>query len=204
MRIVAGRWAGRHLTSPAGRVRPTAEEVRDAWMGSLAELLPGARILELFAGSGAVGLEALSRGAASVDFVESGPGALHALRSNVTALGARGSTRIFRMDALAFLPGISPGHYDLVLADPPYGSGILLRIIEDWRARGTAPVLSVEHAAEQELPPGGVVRRFGATAVTTWGSPGGGAPATAPAARPGRVDPGRPPTPGPRGPARRR
>ena len=83
MRIVAGKHAGRRLTSPGRRVRPTGESVRDRWLGRLAEELGGARVLDLFAGSGALGLEALSRGAKSADFVENGAEALHALKANV-------------------------------------------------------------------------------------------------------------------------
>ena len=87
VRIVGGRHAGRDLTSPNDRrVRPTAEHVRAAWLDLLAPDLPGARVLDLFAGTGALGLEALSRGAASADFVETRPSSLHALKANVVAL----------------------------------------------------------------------------------------------------------------------
>src|SRR5687768_16000907 len=106
MRIVAGRWAGRELASPGGRVRPTSEELRATWLSALEADLANARVLDLFAGSGALGLEALSRGATSADFVENGAAALHALKSNVAKLRARQLTRVFVKDALDFLPGI--------------------------------------------------------------------------------------------------
>jgi len=83
MRIVSGKWAGRDLVSPGQSIRPTAEAVRDRWLEILSDSLEGARVLDLFAGSGALGLEALSRGAASVDFVENGSASLHALKANV-------------------------------------------------------------------------------------------------------------------------
>jgi 16S rRNA (guanine966-N2)-methyltransferase len=90
MRIVRGKWAGRHLTSPPDRrVRPTAEHVRDAWLAALDPELEGARVLDLFAGTGALGLEAISRGARTADFVETRPSSLHALKANVAALHAR-------------------------------------------------------------------------------------------------------------------
>src|ERR687883_1874952 len=97
MRIVSGRWRGRRIKAPAdARVRPTADRVREAWMSILQHDLPGARVLDLFAGSGALGLEALSRGAASADFVElSGP-SLRALRENAAALGAGEAAGIHR------------------------------------------------------------------------------------------------------------
>src|SRR3954469_15063525 len=89
MRIVAGRWKGGPLPPPAGRAgRPTADRVREAWMSIVQPWLPDARVLDLFAGSGALGLEALSRGAASADFVEIAPPSLHTLRENAAALGA--------------------------------------------------------------------------------------------------------------------
>ncbi len=88
MRIVAGELGGRRLRIPKdGRVRPTADRVREAWMSILGEELRGARILDLFAGSGALGLEALSRGAAAATFVELNPASLDALRANIESLG---------------------------------------------------------------------------------------------------------------------
>jgi len=103
MRIVGGKWAGRDLTSPNDfRVRPTAERVRAALLDQLKADLPDARVLDLFAGTGALGLEALSRGAKSADFVEFRPACLHALKANVAALRMRDCTRIFKKDALPF------------------------------------------------------------------------------------------------------
>jgi 16S rRNA (guanine966-N2)-methyltransferase len=151
MRILRGKWAGRELTSPSGRVRPTAEAVRDRWMATLEPELRGARVLELYAGTGALGLEALSRGAGRCDFVESSPSALHALKSNVTALRARELCRIFKKDALAFAAALEPGAYDIALADPPYGSRQLDRLIERWLAAPYSALLAVEHAAEHQL-----------------------------------------------------
>lgn len=172
MRIVGGKWAGRHLTSPADRrVRPTAEHVRDAWMEILEPYLEGARVLELFAGTGALGLEAMSRGARYVDFVEDRPASLHALKANVAALRVRERTRIFKRDALRFAAALEPGKYDLALADPPYGSRMLDRLIEGWQARPFAPVLAVEHAADHALPPGGKRHLFEETAVTVYRAP---------------------------------
>ena len=152
MRIVGGRWAGVALTSPAGRVRPTTEEVRAAWMRQLADELPGSRVLELYAGSGAVGLETLSRGAARCDFVENGASALHALKANVAKLRVRDRVRIFKRDALAFVEVLVPGRYDVVLADPPDGSGQTDRLVENWLLSPFSRVLSIEHAWDHPLP----------------------------------------------------
>jgi 16S rRNA (guanine966-N2)-methyltransferase len=169
MRILSGRWAGRDLVSPPDRrVRPTAEGVRDAWLRLLQPRLDGARVIDLFAGSGALGLEALSRGARSADFVETRPASLHALKANVAALRARERTRIFKRDALELAGRLAPASYDLALADPPYHSRMLDRLIEIWRESGFATVLSVEHAADHLLPEGGTRHLFQATAVTTY------------------------------------
>ena len=169
MRILSGRWAGRDLVSPPDRrVRPTAEGVRDAWLRLLQPRLQGARVIDLFAGSGALGLEALSRGAASADFVETRPASLHALKANVAALRARERTRIFKRDALELAGRLAPGSYEIALADPPYHSRMLDRLIEIWRESGFAAVLSVEHAADHALPAGGTLHRFQTTAVTTY------------------------------------
>ncbi len=159
MRIVSGRWAGRDLLSPGGRVRPTAEGVRAAWLDALGDTVADARVLDLFAGTGALGLEALSRGAARCDFVENGSGALHALKANVARFRLKGRTRVFRRDAMAFARGLDAGAYDLALADPPYTSELARRLVEEWLERPFAPVLAVETDAEARLPrPGRGVR----------------------------------------------
>ena len=168
VRIVGGRLAGRHLLSPGGRVRPTAETVRARWMSELEPELRGARVLELFAGTGALGLEALSRGAASIDFLEWNPAALHALKGNVTALRARKQSRIFVRDAMEFVSGLDPGAYDIVLADPPYTSSLAERLVRIWRERSFARILSVEHAVGAALPRGGKSWRFEESEVTTY------------------------------------
>jgi 16S rRNA (guanine966-N2)-methyltransferase len=156
VRIVAGKWAGRHLTSPPDRrVRPTAEAVRDAWMKLVEPYLEGARLIDLFAGTGALGLEAMSRGARFADFVEDRPASLHALKANIAALHVRERTRVFKKDALRFAAALEAGSYDLAFADPPYGSRMLDRLVEGWQARPFSPILAVEHAADHELPSGG-------------------------------------------------
>jgi 16S rRNA (guanine966-N2)-methyltransferase len=121
MRIVAGRWGGRRLTAPAGQgTRPTSDRVREALFSALGDV-GGARVLDLFAGSGALGFEALSRGAASATFVDSAPRAASALRANAAALEAE-AAEVRRQDALAFLrnAGAQGRQYDLLFLDPPY------------------------------------------------------------------------------------
>ena len=169
MRIVAGKHAGRDLTSPNDfRVRPTAEHVRAGLLDMLAADLPKARVLDLFAGTGALGLEALSRGAANVDFVETRPSSLHALRANVALLRARDQTRIFKRDALPFAAALEEDSYDVVLVDPPYGSRMLDRVIESWQAKRFSRVLAVEHEKAHELPKGAKQRGFEETMVTIY------------------------------------
>jgi 16S rRNA (guanine966-N2)-methyltransferase len=170
VRIVAGKFAGRDLTSPQDRrVRPTAENVRAGLLDMLHADLPDARVLELFAGTGALGLEAISRGARSVDFVEFRPDSLHALRANVAALRLRDRTRIFKRDAIPFAAALGPDSYDIAFADPPYGSRQLDRVIESWRATRFSRILAVEHALTHELPPGVNWRVFDDTVVTIYG-----------------------------------
>lgn len=169
MRIVAGKWAGRHLTSPADRrVRPTGESVRDRWVGALETDFAGGRVLDLFAGTGALGLEALSRGARYVDFVETRPASLHALKANVAALRVREKVRIFKKDALAFADRLEEARYDVAFADPPYESRMLDRLIDIWTARRFARVLTVEHAATHALPEPAMRLRFEETVVSIY------------------------------------
>lgn len=179
MRIVGGKWAGVSLVSPGRRVRPTREEVRDGWITSLESELSKARVLDLFAGTGALGLEALSRGAAYVDFVENGKGALHALKANIAKLRASRKTRLFKKDAFLFLeamPGLAETepearHYDMVLADPPYTSRAAERLAGLWLERPFSRILSVEHATDLKLPRPGKRRVFQDSTVTTYRLP---------------------------------
>ena len=169
MRIVGGRFAGRDLTSPRDfRVRPTAEHVRAAVLDLLAPGLADARVLDLFAGTGALGLEALSRGAARCDFVETRPASLHALKANVAALRLRERTRVFNRDALPFAAALPEGAYDLAFVDPPYESRMLDRVIAGWQARPFARVLVAEHARVHPLPPGRSRHAFDDTLVTIY------------------------------------
>ena len=166
MRIVAGEYGGRRLVVPRdGRVRPTADRVREAWMSILAPELPGARVLDLFAGSGALGLEALSRGASHATFVELAPASLEALRANIEALGVGERTTVRRGDALRFAQGLGAGAYDVAFADPPYGVDAADRLVALFRATPFARILSVEHSIDRPVE-GDQTRRYGDTAVT--------------------------------------
>jgi 16S rRNA (guanine966-N2)-methyltransferase len=121
VRVVAGRYKGRRLHAPPGRdTRPTADRVREALFQLLGPL-DGLRVLDLFAGSGALAIEALSRGAAHAVLVDTDPKALAAARRNLEAIGAVAD--VHRRDALAFLRDYAGEPFDLVLLDPPYSSG---------------------------------------------------------------------------------
>jgi 16S rRNA (guanine966-N2)-methyltransferase len=166
MRIVAGEFGGRRLVVPRdGRVRPTADRVREAWMSIVAPELPGARVLDLFAGSGALGLEALSRGASHATFVELAPASLEALRGNIDALGVGERATVRRGDALRFVQGLHAGAYDVAFADPPYNVEAADRLVALFRAAPFARILSVEHPADHRVE-GDQTRRYGDTAVT--------------------------------------
>jgi len=127
--------------------------------------LPGARILDLFAGSGALGLEALSRGAAHVDFVEAAPRSITILRENVALLGAEKDVAIARADAVRFAERLSPGAYDVAFVDPPYREGLAERIAETWTRVPFARVIGIEHEKTVTLN-GGDARVYGDTVVT--------------------------------------
>lgn len=154
-------------------VRPTSDRVREAWMSIVTPHLPGARVLDLFAGSGALGIEALSRGAVSADLVETSPIALAAIDTNVRALGAGADARIHRTDVIRFIEGLDAHAYDLAFADPPYDRGLGAAVAEHWRDTPFADVLGVEHRAFDKLPEGGTTRRYGTTAITFYHATGG-------------------------------
>ncbi len=166
MRVVAGKWAGRELQSPSGRVRPTAEALRDVWLTMLEGELEGARVVDLFAGSGALGIEALSRGARSCDFVENNPSALHALKANVAVVRARDSARIFKKDAIQFIQRFDKMGYDIALADPPYGSRKLDRVVADWLKMPFSRLLAVEHGVDHPIRVKSKSRRVGDSVVS--------------------------------------
>ncbi len=151
-RVVAGLARGRRLSVPAGaRVRPTSDRAREALFSTLGGLteLAGAHVLDLYAGSGAVGLEALSRGAGSVVMVESEAAAARVIAENVTAVGLPGA-RIVRDDVAHFLAGPPAGddlRYDIVFADPPYGvtdatlQPIVAAVAGSWTGPGAVVVV---------------------------------------------------------------
>ena len=175
MRIVAGKHRGARLTAPEGlEVRPTSERAREALFnilegGRFALSLRGARVLDLFAGSGALGLEALSRGAAQVVFVENGAAALAALRANIATLRAAGVTHVREFDATRLLER-TPQPADLVLMDPPYGSGLWAEALDTigrggWVGPDTVIAVEVGKKEEVAAPRGYVLaddRRYGA------------------------------------------
>ena len=172
MRIVAGRWRGRTIEAPVGRqVRPTADRVREAWMSIVGAWLPGARVLDLCAGSGALGLEAVSRGAASADLVETAPASLKAIAENVVRLEAADAVHVHRADALKFIHGLDPGAYDVAFADPPYDLGMASAIAERWLDVPFAAILGIEHRRDENLPGDGERRRYGQTAITFYRRP---------------------------------
>jgi 16S rRNA (guanine966-N2)-methyltransferase len=177
VRVIAGRYGGRRLQAPPGSAtRPTSDRVREALFSILGARVAGARVLDLFAGSGALGLEALSRGAAAVTFVESAPAALRALRANVTALGAE--AEIARADALKWLRSASgrARQYDLVFLDPPYRQAealgaVLSELLPAVLGPGALVVAESDRRAPLELTiPTIDERRYGDTLIRFHGT----------------------------------
>ncbi|MES2306044.1 MAG: 16S rRNA (guanine(966)-N(2))-methyltransferase RsmD [Gemmatimonadota bacterium] len=170
-RIVSGTWGGRRLTTPRdARVRPTAERVREAWLNILGPELHGARVVDLFAGSGALGLEALSRGADHATFVELNTPSLNALKANVAGLNAEAQCTVLRHDAIRFAAGLEAGAFDVALADPPFAETFAEQLVARWQQLAFAPVLAVEHSSKVTIP-GGETRRWGDVAVTFFRAP---------------------------------
>jgi 16S rRNA (guanine966-N2)-methyltransferase len=166
IRVVSGEFGGRKLLVPDGLgTRPTTDKVRQAVFNSLdsAGLIDGASVADLFAGSGALGIEALSRGAASCVFVERDRAALQALRANIAALGLADRTTVVTSDVPAWAPALRG--VDLALIDPPYefdGWDQLLAALQ-------APIVVAEAGREIVAPPGWQAlrsRRYGRTWVT--------------------------------------
>ncbi|GMR12921.1 MAG: 16S rRNA (guanine(966)-N(2))-methyltransferase RsmD [Gemmatimonadota bacterium] len=170
MRIIAGEWRGRRLKSPSGRsVRPTSDRVREAWMSAMAPSISGARVLDLFAGSGALGLETLSRGAEEVVFVERARGALTSLKSNIERLQASARCTVVAGDAMKFVAGLEAHAFDLAMADPPYDLAVAALLVERFAERPFARELWLEHRTAQEIPDVSGLRQraYGDTTLTT-------------------------------------
>ena len=179
MRVIGGHDRGRRLRAPRGlHTRPTADRVRVTLFDVLGPAVAGARVLDLFAGTGAVGIEALSRGAARVVLVERDQSALRALRGNLAALAAsRATARVVAGDVIHLLPilGAEEGPFDLVFIDPPYATTLAARTLEALaiaRVCRDGSEVVVQHSTRTALPavPGFVThrrpRRFGDTALT--------------------------------------
>ena len=180
LRIIAGEFRGRRIEAPSGHsTRPTREEVREAWFNVLGDRVVGARVLDLFAGSGALGLEALSRGATQVRFVESNRAVLAVLRRNIEALGVASRTEVSRADALVLASAperIAAGSWNLVLADPPYDGEAALELVSAFSHSAFAGILCVEHAAGVDFPvEPDWRRRYGDTALSIFLDPSEGA-----------------------------
>ena len=128
--------------------------------------IPGARVIDLYAGSGALGLEALSRGAESADFVDVAPAAITAIRENGASLGALDRMVIHKAEALRYAQKLEAGAFDIAFADPPYNLGMAPRLAAQWLRVPFAAILGVEHDSHEALPDGGDTRTYGGTAVT--------------------------------------
>jgi 16S rRNA (guanine966-N2)-methyltransferase len=164
MRIVGGRFRGRIIAAPASRdIRPTADRLREALFNILVhghgDPVTGARVIDLFAGTGALGLEAMSRGAAFALFVDNGAQARALLRQNIEALGLGGTTRIYRRDATALGRAHPHAPFTLVFCDPPYGKDIATRALASLREGGwlapEATVIVEEATASRFVAPEG-------------------------------------------------
>src|SRR3954454_19358699 len=164
MRVVGGRLRGRSLQAPASRaIRPTSDRLREAIFDILAHrhagLIEGARVVDLFAGTGALGIEALSRGAGFALFVDNGTEARALLRNNIEALGLGGVTKVFRRDATDLGPAHPVEPFSLVFLDPPYGKKLAdqaLASLRDgkWLTAGAMLVVEEAKAAEFAAPEG--------------------------------------------------
>ncbi|HRQ79127.1 MAG TPA: 16S rRNA (guanine(966)-N(2))-methyltransferase RsmD [Gemmatimonadaceae bacterium] len=188
LRIVAGQWRGRRIQVPPSGVRPTADRVREAWMSILQRDIPDARVLDLCAGSGALGLECLSRGAVHCDFVEQSPAVAKVLKANVQVLGAGSLAAVHVADAVEFVERLVDGRrmtdaegvasslfrpYSLALADPPYASSVAEQLASLWLRAPFSDIFGIEHAASQALPEpvaGASIdrRRYGDSAITIY------------------------------------
>ena len=159
MRVIAGSARGRRLQCLDDRqIRPTRDRIKEAVFSSLAQRLPDSRVLDLFAGSGALGIEALSRGAKSAVFVEADSRACALIKSNLAHCGWDGpaaAPAVVREDALLWLEALRDGGFDIVFADPPYHKGFeeaVLSLFADGNNISPGGILVLESGVRQDLP----------------------------------------------------
>ena len=175
MRIVGGQFRGRPLATPAdAATRPTSDKVREAVFNILEHGVPdfaieGTRVLDLFAGTGALGLEALSRGAAYCLFVEEGAEARALIRRNLEALALTGVTKIFRRDATNLGPAGSQTAFGLVFLDPPYGKGLAERALASAATGGWLAAGAIAVVEERKGEPIAVPAQFAELDRRRWG-----------------------------------
>jgi 16S rRNA (guanine(966)-N(2))-methyltransferase RsmD len=156
MRIIAGAFRGRRLHGPKGdKVRPTIDRVREAIFSMLAPEIPDSRVLDLFAGTGAMGLEALSRGAALSVFVDQSADSVRLIRENIELCGAESKSRVIREPALSAIRRLASQNelFDIIFLDPPYGKGFIqetLEILE--KVAQTDAIVVAEHHVKDESP----------------------------------------------------
>ena len=155
MRVIAGIYKGRKLESPENRdIRPTTDKAKEALFSILSNDIPGARVLDLFAGSGALGIEALSRGAEECVFVDHSRQSISLIRKNLAACGAGDEAKVLNGDYRRILAGLS-GSFDVIIMDPPYGQGLMdeaFRLIGEHGLLAEDGIIVCEHRKEEVLP----------------------------------------------------
>jgi len=182
-RVTGGVARGLRLIGPGGATRPLADRVKQSLFGGLADRLVGARVLDLFAGSGAAGIEALSRGAGACNFVEHDGRAVAAIEANLRTTGLAGRARVHQADVLRFLRQADGelGRFDLVVLDPPYGDPAMLAALEllgGGALLAPGGIVVAKHFWRDGLPEavgilrGQRTRRFGETALTFYAGRG--------------------------------
>lgn len=176
MRIVAGKFRGRRLKPPKGTdIRPTADRVREALFSIIARQLPEACVLDLYAGTGALGLEALSRGAAQAVFVDRNPEAVQLIRSNIELCGAGVLARLMpgKVDEILRILATEGATFELIFMDPPYGKGYIEKTLACLAPVAVTESLVIAEHSTKDIPPGqcgewqrAEVRRYGDTMIS--------------------------------------
>ncbi|HID93665.1 MAG TPA: 16S rRNA (guanine(966)-N(2))-methyltransferase RsmD, partial [bacterium (Candidatus Stahlbacteria)] len=165
MRIIAGESKGRKIKVPKG-IRPTQDKVRESIFNILGDRVVDTTVLDLFAGSGSFGLEAISRGAREAIFVEINPKVIKILRENIDTLGYKAKTRVIQADALKIIQDLVANipYPDIVFADPPYNKGFVGRVVQIIKANNSTLLLILEHSKEEKVNMGRTLH-FGDTEV---------------------------------------